>query len=166
MGTSYEIERKFRINKLPDDLESFDPSYIEQGYLCVNPVIRVRRRDDKYILTYKSGGLMKREEYEHLLTKEGFEHLIKKADGIVISKTRYFIPDDSGYTIELDVFHGDLEGFIMAEVEFESEEAADSYTPPSWFGEDVTKNPAFHNSNISRMDKAELEIFLEKYSFS
>jgi len=158
---SYEIERKFLVRKLPDNLNDYRHSIIEQGYLCVCPVIRVRRLDDEYILTYKSGGMMKREEYEHPLTKEGYEHLIKKSDGIVISKTRYYIPDISGHTIELDIFHGELEGFIMAEVEFTSEEDATSYSIPDWFLIDVTKNPAFHNSRISRMNETELYEFMD-----
>lgn len=157
---TYEIERKFLVKTLPDNLNNYPSSNIEQGYLCNAPVVRVRKNDDKYILTYKSGGMMKREEYEHPLTAESYEHLIAKADGLIISKTRYRIPDNDGLLIELDVFHGPLEGFVMAEVEFSSEEQALSYTLPDWFGCDVTKNPAFHNSRISGMNKAELKDFM------
>ena len=157
---SYEVERKFLIKTIPDNLESYPHSLIEQGYLCTSPVLRVRRLDDTYILTYKSSGMMIREEYEHPLTKEGYRHLIAKADGLIISKTRYRIPDNSGHTIELDIFHGKLDGFIMAEVEFSSENDAASYTPPEWFDREVTQDPAFHNSRISRMNEAELNSFI------
>ena len=72
------------------------------------------------------------------MTKEAYEHLKLKADGIVISKVRYVIPEKDGLSIELDVFKAPYEGLLLAEVEFPSEEAAHAYQPPSWFGEDVT----------------------------
>lgn len=100
-----EIERKFLIKDLPKDLTSYPCSQIEQAYLNENPVLRIRRKDDDYILTYKSKGMMAREESEFPLTKEAYEHLRTKADGKIISKTRYFIPL-APHTIELDVFHG------------------------------------------------------------
>ena len=82
-----------------------------------------------------------REEYNLPLTKESYEHLLEKADGTVITKTRYRIPEKNGLTIELDVFHGRYGGLLLAEVEFATEEEANSYCPPEWFGEDVTMFP-------------------------
>lgn len=147
-----EIERKFLIKKeqLPKDLESYPSKKIEQGYLCTEPVVRIRRQNDEYYLTYKSKGLMAREEYNLPLTQEAYEHLKPKADGIVISKTRYLIPEKDGLTIELDVFHDDYEGLLLAEVEFSSEAQANEYIPPAWFGKDVTLSSAYHNSTLSR----------------
>ena len=147
-----EIERKYLIEKeqLPADLASYPFHKIEQGYLCTSPVVRIRRQDDDYFLTYKSKGLMAREEYNLPLTQEAYEHLKSKADGLVISKTRYLIPEKNGLTIELDVFHEDYEGLLLAEVEFPSIEEANAFTPPDWFDQDVTKDPAYHNSNLSR----------------
>ena len=49
-----EIEKKFKIKKLPDNLEQYEQKHIEQGYLCTNPVVRIRKSNDRYILTYKS----------------------------------------------------------------------------------------------------------------
>lgn len=146
-----EIERKFLIKKenLPV-LENLPFHKIEQGYLCTSPVVRIRRQDQEYYLTYKSKGLLSREEYNLPLTREAYAHLRPKADGIVISKTRYLIPEKDGLTIELDVFHGDYEGLLLAEVEFPSEEAANKYLPPAWFGEDVTYSTRYHNSNLSK----------------
>lgn len=146
-----EIERKFLIEKenLPN-LEAFSFQRIEQGYLCAEPVVRIRRQDEEYYLTYKSKGLLSREEYNLPLTKEAYEHLKPKADGIVISKTRYLIPEKDGLTIELDIFHGDYDGLLLAEVEFPSEALAKSYLPPSWFGKDVTYSSEYHNSNLSK----------------
>lgn len=147
-----EIERKFLIKKeqLPADLKSYPSREIEQGYLCTDPVVRIRRQDQDYFLTYKSKGLLAREEYNLPLTSEAYHHLKPKADGLVISKTRYLIPEKDGLTIELDVFHADYEGLFLAEVEFSSEEQAAAYIPPTWFGEDVTLSSAYHNSTLSR----------------
>ena len=147
-----DIERKSRIEKeqLPADLASYPFHKIEQGYLCTSPVVRIRRQDDDYFLTYKSKGLMAREEYNLPLTQEAYEHLKSKADGLVISKTRYLLPEKDSLTIELDVFHADYEGLFLAEVEFPSEEAANSYTPPAWFGRDVTFSSDYHNSTLSK----------------
>ena len=144
-----EIERKFLIKKLPEDLSSYTFHDIEQGYLSREPVVRIRKEDDKYYLTYKGKGLMAREEYNLPLTKEAYEHLRPKADGKLISKRRYLIPlEGTKLTIELDVFHGDLKPLIMAEVEFESIEEADAFDMPDWFSQDVTNDRLYHNVNM------------------
>ena len=100
---------------------------------------------------------MAREEYNLPLNKEAYEHLVKKADGNVISKTRYLIPLEwEGLVAEVDVFESPFAPLVMAEVEFESEEQANRFTPPEWFGEEVTFDGRYHNSYMSRM------IFKEK----
>lgn len=124
-----EIERKYLIDQLPADLASYPCKVIEQGYLCTEPVVRIRRSNDKYTLTYKGRGLMVREEYNLPLTAESFAHLKNKIDGRLIIKRRYLIPLAGKYTIELDVFDGDLAPLKLAEVEFETEEEANSFTP-------------------------------------
>lgn len=144
-----EIERKFLIDKIPFSLDGFKKRLIEQAYLCTAPVVRVRRDNDDYYLTYKSKGLIVREEYNLPLTKESYEHLLAKADGIVLTKTRYEIPQPDGLIIELDIFSGKYDGLKLAEVEFESEEQAHSYTPPEWFGEDVSMSSTYHNSILA-----------------
>ncbi len=145
-----EIERKFLIPRLPENLSSFPCRTLEQAYLCTEPVVRVRRSDDSYILTYKSKGLMSREEYNLPLTAESYEHLKAKADGNIISKNRYLIPLPDGLTIELDVFAAPFEGLLLAEVEFPSEEEANAFVPPEWFGEEVTWSSEYHNSTLSQ----------------
>ena len=115
-----EIERKYLVSGIPDDIDL---------YPC---------------------RMIAREEYNLPLNKNAYDHLIKKADGNIITKKRYEIPDDSGYTIELDIFEGLFAGTVLAEVEFPTIEAANSYTPPSWFIQDVTNNPDYHNSNMSK----------------
>lgn len=145
-----EIERKFLIKKLPDNLTSYKARKIEQAYLCTDPVVRVRRDNDDYYLTYKSRGMIVREEYNLPLTKEAYGHLLAKADGNIITKTRYEIPEKDNLTIELDVFEGKFDGLLLAEVEFASEEEALGYIPPEWFGEDVSNSTKYHNSTLSR----------------
>ena len=147
-----EIERKFLIKEIPFKLDSFKSRKIEQAYLCTEPVVRIRRDNDDYYLTYKSKGLIAREEYNLPLTPESYSHLLAKADGNIITKTRYEIPTDNNLLIELDVFEGRFDGLILAEVEFESLEAATSYTPPEWFSEDVSNSTKYHNSTMSRLD--------------
>lgn len=146
-----EIERKFLIKKLPDNLTSYKARKIEQAYLCTDPVVRVRRDNDDYYLTYKSRGMIVREEYNLPLTKEAYGHLLAKADGNIITKTRYEIPEKDNLNIELDVFEGKFDGLLLAEVEFASEEEALGYIPPEWFGEDVSNSTKYHNSTLSRL---------------
>lgn len=145
-----EIERKYLVKILPDHLEQYPCRQIEQGYLNTNPVVRIRRSNDSYILTYKGKGLMVREEYNLPLNEESFTHLKEKIDGLLIQKRRYLIPLAEKYTIELDVFEGELAPLVLAEVEFETEEEANTFVPPEWFGEDVTFSTKYHNSTLSQ----------------
>lgn len=144
-----EIERKYLLKELPKDLDSYPSHCIEQAYLCTSPVVRVRRQDDEYYLTYKGGGFMIREEYNLALDAPSYEHLKTKADGRIITKKRYCIPLGDHLIIELDIFSGDYEGLLLAEVEFPTEEEANSFTPPDWFGEDVTFDGRYHNSYMA-----------------
>lgn len=147
-----EIERKYLVDELPTDLERYPVRIIEQGYLSTEPVVRVRRDKDKYELTYKSKGLMIREEYNMPLCANSYAHLKSKADGIIIEKNRYMIPY-LDYTIELDIFLGQLAPLVLAEVEFQNEEAALNFIPPTWFGKDVSFEKTYHNSNLSKFKK-------------
>ena len=150
MEKTMEIERKYLIHKLPEHLEHYPHKEIEQAYLCTSPVVRIRKQNEQFFLTYKSDGLMSREEYNLPLTKEAYEHLKAKADGYIISKTRYLIPLDDTHTIELDIFHAPFAPLYMAEVEFSSIEEAENFTPPEWFSEDVTFDGSYHNSAMSK----------------
>ena len=152
-----EIERKYLVDlaKLPFSLDSLNVRIIEQGYLCTAPVVRIRRDNDKYELTYKSGGMMKRREENLPLNKEAYEHLKEKVDGRLICKKRYMIPLKSPINpelmIELDVFEGELAPLVLAEVEFQDEETANTFIAPEWFGEDVTFCGKYHNSYLSKL---------------
>lgn len=146
-----EIERKFTINKLPDNLDQYPCLTLEQAYLNTDPVVRVRRENDDFYLTYKGKGFLAREEYNLPLNEESYYHLREKADGLIISKKRYRIPYNEKLTIELDVFEAPLAPLVLAEVEFESIEEANAFTPPSWFEKDVTEDRSFSNSELSKM---------------
>lgn len=159
-----EIERKFLLKHIPENLDSYPYHLIEQAYLNITPVIRIRRQDDEYYMTYKGSGMMSREEYNLPLNKKAYEHLLPKTDGNVISKKRYLIPlsqekinpeclsllGDTALTIELDEFAAPFAPLLLAEIEFPSEDAALAFRMPDWFSEDVTEDPRYHNSYMSR----------------
>jgi len=144
-----EIERKFLVKQLPENLSSYKFHIIEQAYLCTEPVIRIRKQDDEFILTYKSKGFLSREEYNLPLDNDAYLHLKTKADGIIISKKRYLIPLTSDLTIELDIFDAPYQDLQLAEVEFSCEKTAKAFVPPHWFGEEVTYSPDYQNSTLS-----------------
>lgn len=159
-----EIERKFTVKKLPDNLSQYTCHIIEQAYLNTDPVVRIRREDETYYMTYKGKGLLAREEYNLPLNAHSYYHLRDKADGNIISKKRYIIPieyptfmpdfdemiDQNSLCVELDVFEAPFAPLVIAEIEFPSVEMAQAFRPLDWFDKDVTDNPAYHNSNLSR----------------
>ena len=139
-----EIERKYLIDTLPEDYQDYPCRHIEQAYLNTDPVIRIRKDNNK-----QSKGLMAREEYNLPLDEASYQHLLTKIDGRLIRKKRYMIPLNDSLTIELDVFEDDLAPLLLAEVEFPDEASALSFTPPEWFGTDVTFSSEYHNSTLS-----------------
>jgi len=160
-GGYMEIEKKFMIKRRPENLGNYPKKEIEQGYLASNPVVRIRKSNDEYILTYKArlnergSEVIVNKEVELPLTKEAYEHLRDKADNNLIIKTRYLIPLEDGLMGEYDVFHGKLEGLEFVEVEFESEEKAEVFKKPEWFGENVSSDKRFSNRFLSLIEKAE-----------
>lgn len=159
-----EIERKYMIKELPDNLDCYESHHIEQAYLNTEPVIRIRKQDEEYYMTYKGKGLLAREEYNLPLNAAAYYHLREKTDGNIISKTRYLIPLekpefsaslspeelDAPLKIELDIFDEPFHPLIIAEVEFPTEAAANAFLPPAWLGEDVTFDYRYHNSYLSQ----------------
>lgn len=163
-----EIERKYAVKTVPGNLEQYQKKTIEQGYLCHKPTIRVRQSNDQFILTYKAkadseskdkGSANINHEVELPLSEKAYLKLRSKTEGNLIHKTRYLIPIDSGLTAELDIFSGKLEGFMMVEVEFPDEKAANDFVPPSWFGKELTSDKRFTNYHLSKLSGTEgLEI--------
>lgn len=161
-----EIERKYLVRQLPDDLDQYEHLEIEQAYLCTSPTLRIRRMGDAYILTVKqhlrtpgSSAIHNREE-EFALTADSYNHLLAKCDKGRVSKTRYRInlrrqQSDGAYeglVAELDIFHGCHLGLMLVEVEFPNTDAANAFVPPAWFGEDVSTDPRYRNSSLASME--------------
>lgn len=154
-----EIEKKYLVKVMPE-LDNYQHHEIEQGYLCRTPVLRIRKKDKKYIFTYKSkkeisGGAIVCDEVERELTKAAYEQLRGKVDGYLIKKTRYLIPLDGKLTVELDVFHDRLKGLVFMEVEFPDVMEASAFIPPDWFGADVTEDKRYRNGYLSTLKKYE-----------
>ena len=146
-----EIERKF-LSSIPENISSYKMKEIEQFDLCCDAVRRARHEGDEYILTYKSKGLMEREEVNLPLTEEAYFHLLEKADNPPIRKKRYFIPLENGRHIDFDIFEDELFPLVMGEVEFESGSEAKSFDMESvpFFKKEVTYDRDYHNSNLAK----------------
>ena len=143
-----EIERKFLVNTLPD-LTAYPSKKLSQAYISTEPVIRLREMDSQFFLTVKSKGHLSREELEIPISHEEYINLYKKVEGHVIEKVRYYIPLNNELTAELDIYHDFLEGLMTVEVEFSTEEAANAFVPPSWFGKDITFDGRFKNNRLA-----------------
>ena len=163
-----EIERKFAVIKMPQNLENYEKEEIEQGYLCIKPTVRIRKSNNEYTLNYKwkQKGLEEKVaiqniEYTMPLTEENYRILLNKIENYLIKKDRYKIPIDNNLTVELDVFHGNLEGLVFAEVEFPNLEAAESFNKPEWLGKDLCFDERFDNTSLSKVEK-----YTSKYPFT
>ncbi len=145
-----EIERKFLIINVPDNLLFYNSYTISQGYILITDdiEIRLRKKGDKYFQTIKSTGDLSREEYEIELTQDQFEVLWPLTAGKRIKKLRHEIKYDD-YIIELDIYHDSLEGLKTAEVEFKNFEEGESFKPPEWFDAEITYNKMYKNKNLS-----------------
>ena len=150
-GTNREIERKFLVRKLPADLTTFPFAEIAQGYLVSMEdglQVRLRKAGERYSLTYKRGTGNVREEREVELAAKQFDALWPATEGKRLVKTRYEIPLGER-TVEIDFYHDRHEGLIVAEVEFDEEEAAKNFQPPDWLGDDVTGDPRYSNQLLA-----------------
>jgi adenylate cyclase len=148
---SREIERKFLVRKLPAGLTKYPSAEISQGYLVSmddGPQVRLRKAGERFWLTYKRGSGNVREEREVELTAEQFEALWPATEGKRLVKTRYEVPFGQR-TVEIDLYHERHEGLVVAEVEFDEEEAAKNFQPPDWLGDDVTGDPRYSNQLLA-----------------
>lgn len=144
-----EIERKYLLNTIPD-LSIYPSKKITQAYISTDPVIRIRQMADSYFLTVKSQGHMMRDEFEMPITKEQYDSLWHKIEDSPVEKVRYFIPIGKHLTAELDIYEGHLEGLYTVEVEFPTLHAADYFTPPEWFGSDISHDNRYKNNNLAK----------------
>lgn len=146
-----EIERKFLVHKWMDWKRlASSCSHIQQGYFAAVNTVRVRIRDDKGYLTIKgpshNGGLS-RYEFEKEITLQEAQQLMLLCESDVIDKHRYLVPY-AGHTFEVDEFHGDNDGLVMAEVELKSEN--EPFESPDFIGKEVTGDRRFYNSHMRK----------------
>jgi adenylate cyclase len=146
-----EIERAFLIERLPGDLRLGPGARLRQGYLAeeAGTQVRLRISGADAILTVKAGGGLVRTEVELPVPPDGAEALWALTEGRRIDKVRHRVDVDD-VTAEVDVYGGKLEGLVRAEVEFDSEEAARRFSPPAWFGREVTDDPRWSNASLAR----------------
>ena len=146
-----EIERKFLV--VGDfKQEAFQATEIKQGYLCGGSgvTVRVRVRGDRGYLTIKGkrkvGGIS-RFEWEKEIAKDEAVTLLGLAEGGCVEKTRYLVKNTDGrHTWEVDVFHGDNEGLVVAEIELSDEN--DTFDRPEWLGKEVSDDRRYYNSQL------------------
>jgi CYTH domain-containing protein len=151
LSSIHEIERKFLVRKLPTDLTSYRSNDISQGYLVSlddGLQVRLRKSGERYSLTFKRGTGNVREEREVELSAAQFDALWPATEGKRLVKTRYEIPFGD-FVIEIDVYHDRHEGLVVAEVEFDDENAAKNFQPPDWLGDDVTGDPRYSNQLLA-----------------
>lgn len=157
-----EIERKWliRAENIPYDLNQLEHFEIQQAYISFSPTIRIRKiNEERFILTVKSepiGNSFSREEFELDISRKDYENLLRKAEGHIISKTRYLFHRDDGLLEEIDIFHGIFEGLAYMEIEFQKEEDADSFKEPDWVIRDVSKTKGFSNGALARNGMPEI----------
>lgn len=135
-----EIELRFLVKNVPLNLNNYKKRELQDAYPFIEEpkYLRARRSDDKYTLTFKKGEGLVRVEKQIIIDKETFELLWRESDPkLKASRTRYLIPHGNK-TIELDVFHGMLDGLVIAEIELDSEN--EKVALPEWIGEDITNN--------------------------
>ncbi len=146
-----EIERKFLIMQVPKDLEKFPHQELLQGYLDISQddvEVRLRNKGDQYYQTIKIGTGQVRDEYEIRLSKIQFDALWPATEPRQIQKVRYYVPYED-YSLEVDVYKGQLLGLTTAEVEFSSLDESKKFELPNWFGTEVTKDVRYKNKHLA-----------------
>lgn len=148
---NFEIERKFLVPDLSFKKEATKVEEIRQGYIAHEKgrSVRVRILDGKGILTIKGPTLdgISRMEWEKEIPVEEALELLTLSCSSIIWKERHIIPAAGGRKWEVDVFHGDNEGLVMAEIELGS--ADEPFERPSWLGKEVTGDRRYYNASLS-----------------
>lgn len=144
-----EIERKFLVDKTKWTAPA-EGTTVRQGYLPGEGsplLVRIRRQNEKAFLTLKgrNNGIT-RAEYEYEIPAAEADELLTLCKRPLIEKTRYLIPFD-GHTWEVDVFAGENEGLILAEIELQDEN--ESFVKPDWLGQEVSADSRYYNSNLA-----------------
>lgn len=147
-----EIERKYLV-KNNDFLKQYVvKNHISQGYICALPerTVRIRTKGNKGYLTIKGGSSdsnTTRFEWEKEIDLTEAQKLLALCEKGIIQKTRYEIPAGK-HLIEVDVFEGENNGLLIAEIELENEN--DTIIKPTWLGEEVTSDARYFNAYLSK----------------
>ncbi|MEZ5818082.1 MAG: CYTH domain-containing protein [Hyphomicrobiaceae bacterium] len=149
---AYEIERKFVVKSDRWRTSARGPERLRQFYLAADGPANVRVRistgeEAKFTVKSSEAG-MRRTEFEYSIPREDAEAMLPLAVGSVIEKERYVVSFD-GIDWEIDVFHGDNEGLVIAEAELASADQAISH--PDWLGAEVTADARFYNAALAFM---------------
>jgi len=141
-----EIERKFLLKELPEELYNLEGKHILQGYISTDPEVRVREKGNKFFLTRKIGSGLTREETELEISENIFGILWDATKGRRIEKIRYKIDE-----FEIDKYLGKLEGFYIVEIELETEDQKFEF--PDCLKKiqkiDVTEDPEYKNQSLA-----------------
>lgn len=143
-----EIERKFLVRRLPDGFETLPSEEIRQGY--AEDGLRFRQKGSRFFETRKTGDGLVFEEHEREITRDEFEAAWPSTEGRRIEKTRAMLELGAGLVAEIDLFTGALNGLRYVEVEFPDVASARAFTPPDWFGREVTEDIRYRNSSLAR----------------
>lgn len=147
-----EIERRFLVESPPLAVQDVLGEQMRQGYLALDGsvAVRVRITASAALLTVKAGDGLARTEVEVPLDPAEAEQLWHHTTQARIDKTRRAVPLPDGGVVDLDEYHGPLDGLWTAEVEFADEAAAHSFVPPAWFGVEVTGHREWSNAALAR----------------
>ncbi len=151
LPNSREIERKFLLKLLPEELKRSRRYVIAQGYLATEPAgrqVRLRKKGKTASLTFKVGRGAAREEREIKLSPKQFAALWPATAGRRLRKLRYEIPWRN-LLIEIDIYRGRHSGLVVAEVEFPDRAMCRKFEPPSWFGREVTGEKRYSNVRLA-----------------
>jgi len=143
-----EIERKFLLTGEGWRALTERRQRMTQGYIAASDhvSVRVRVAGDVAWLNIKSGGLVaSRLEYEYAVPVADARELLVVAVGPLVEKTRHLVPY-GGMTWEVDEFHGDNSGLVVAELELDREDQA--FARPPWAGAEVTHLPRYYNVSL------------------
>jgi adenylate cyclase len=150
-GSGVEIERKFVLPEIPAEAAGAPSDRIDQGYLAIcddGVEVRIRRIGERTVLTVKKGSGERRLEEEMDIPEASFEALWPLTEGRRVEKERFRL-GGGGKGVELDVYRGALDGLVVAEIEFDSDEESEGFDPPAWLGREVTGDERFANQRLA-----------------
>ncbi|MBT8281632.1 MAG: CYTH domain-containing protein [Muriicola sp.] len=147
-----EIERKFLVKSDAYRKEAYDQIEIIQGFLNTDPerTVRVRRTGSRGYITVK--GLTDNDgatrfEWEREIPQDEANRLLDICEKGVIRKIRYLVRSEN-HIVEVDEFYDENEGLVIAEIELQK--INETFVKPSWVGIEVTGNPKYYNSQLSK----------------